>query len=665
MFTAGRYTPIRDGQSPSSGIFSSRSESAQSLNEYAATSNMHLNLAASSSRGQLQIDARTLSARERIEIEVSRHNVEQKSLVTQLNTKMINWCNKQALYDFLPFISISGMSFRESMFRSKISAISPTSAINQDHESEKTAKSDMTFTLPFMNAIWICCALQFLVGFNLSNPWRSGESHLFTADEGDPQTYLPHLPASMAVAAYAIGGPFGCLFGTILSNSKGRRGALLVSMWVFTLGGIVGGLATSGLWVIFSRLTLGVAAGMVICVNPVYLGELAPPTSRGYLGNVLQYAFAIGILASDLATVMLRGLETSQASDGQANSDIDEWRFLIAVNAVVSLCLLYSSSRLMESPRWLLAMNSLSIRARDALYSLRNLERPEVEVECEHYMRSAGWHEVFRAGMGVDYFCEQFSSASLPLSLSVVLLYCLQGLSGFTAVLCYSTVFINAAPHSPLFVDERGLAACISLAYLLSTPISLALLDHFSRRAMLIFSILGMLGSILYAISSSYQAPVIGVTSMVFFYGIGLGPVPALFIGEIFDPRYVIAAMQLGHFVYWCCMCTVMLAFPFLLEPDLLGWRACFYPSITALGMGLLWVLFCLRESRVCEDEISLGENLSSIHADHPMHHCDMKEIQVLHSIELMDIRRDHESDPPEGGSRKWSMESYEDNSHT
>ena len=75
-------------------------------------------------------------------------------------------------------------------------------------------------------------------------------------------------------------------------------------------------------------------------VIPIYLGELAPPTLRGTLGTMTQFALVSGILGSNLLAFPL-------ATAGG-------WRWMFAVTPVLALVELMCMPLIFESPRCVL-----------------------------------------------------------------------------------------------------------------------------------------------------------------------------------------------------------------------------------------------------------------------------------------------------------------------
>jgi SP family facilitated glucose transporter-like MFS transporter 3 len=208
-------------------------------------------------------------------------------------------------------------------------------------------------------------------------------SHAFTFNTGvmnppEPFVFPGHSTGqwSMAVAAFCVGGPFGSVLGGQWAASRGRRGALLIIMWLFILGGVLNAVAPSVNILSLSRGIIGLASGASSVVVPLYLGEMAPPNLRGVLGTMTQFALVIGIFAVDLV--------------GFVFANADQWRYMFALTAVFAVLQLALTPFLLESPRWLLGRNRNSAKARFIIKKLRGFRYDEeVETEVDHFIGAA------------------------------------------------------------------------------------------------------------------------------------------------------------------------------------------------------------------------------------------------------------------------------------
>jgi SP family facilitated glucose transporter-like MFS transporter 3 len=120
----------------------------------------------------------------------------------------------------------------------------------------------MTFHL--LMAVSIAIISQFLVGFNTS---------VLNAPAAVVFPGHSTLSWSLAVSAFAIGGPIGSIFGGLAANRYGRKGTIMINTLVFLMGGIMMTLAPSVVWLVFARFIIGLSSGIAMVVVPVYLGK--------------------------------------------------------------------------------------------------------------------------------------------------------------------------------------------------------------------------------------------------------------------------------------------------------------------------------------------------------------------------------------------------------
>lgn len=108
---------------------------------------------------------------------------------------------------------------------------------------------------------------------------------------------------SLVTSLFTVGGLLGSLSANLVMDRYGRKGASRFSAVFNTAGAAISGLAPSvapmalGRFAFYPisarrvstallpRFLVGVAAGIGICVGPIYLSEIAPPEIKGSLGN--------------------------------------------------------------------------------------------------------------------------------------------------------------------------------------------------------------------------------------------------------------------------------------------------------------------------------------------------------------------------------------------
>lgn len=486
--------------------------------------------------------------------------------------------SRRTYYEALPFTTVHGLQFKEHVLHKVLSHKSLAQAADEAGEdSALLADVDVDqviVTAPLAFAVLIAVISQFLVGYNTS---------LMNAPEA--VVFPGHTTAewSLAVSAFAIGGPGGAIIGGILANKKGRRGALLINAFIFLFGGLVLAGAPSILWLIPARFIIGLASGFASVLVPIYLGELAPPTLRGTLGTLTQFSLVIGILVSDLLAYPL--------------ATESGWRVLFAVTALLTCLQLLCSPFLLESPRWLLARNEKSHEARVIMKKLRGFrDAKEVEMEIEHMMMASKRAKTPHASAhSASALYDLFRDPSVRLLLvSCLVLQMSQQLCGINAVFYYSTMFFNGIISNPL--TGTILVATVNV---IATYVALKLMDTCGRRTLVLWSASGMLASCVLVTLALYKivpnvVALLGVMLFVFFFEIGLGPIPWLIVAEMFDQKYVATAMSVSCQVNWGCNFIIGIGFPFI--NAWLG-KASFVPFGVVLTLTLAFTYIYLPET--------------------------------------------------------------------
>lgn len=269
--------------------------------------------------------------------------------------------------------------------------------------------TEAAFSWPLNLAVLVAVLAQLLVGFNIG-VMNAPEKVVFPGHTT--------VSWSLAVAAFAAGGPFGANISGFVADKRGRRASILTSAILFLVGGILQSLAPNMNTIILARLLIGFASGFTSVVIPIYLGELAPPSLRGTLGTVTQFATVIGILVSNLLAFPL-------ATEGL-------WRILFGVNVVVAGTILFLSPWLLESPHWLLQQDPKSEKARSILGGLRNLSNQDtIETEVIHLLTATK----AQGGGGAVSLSDIFADPNYRLLMvSAIMYHAAQQLSGINAV---------------------------------------------------------------------------------------------------------------------------------------------------------------------------------------------------------------------------------------
>lgn len=468
---------------------------------------------------------------------------------------------RQELYSQVPFTAVFGLqksarsiseAFASYAAELDVSNQTGLSAAEKELRSSRASMiilDELEFdaqvvTTPLVFAIVVAAASQFLVGYNTG-----------VMNAPAKVVFPGHSTAlwSLAVAAFAVGGPFGAVVGGKMADQRGRRGALLIDTWTFLLGGCLQTFAPDMFTIILSRFIIGFASGYSSVLVPIYLGELAPPTLRGMLGTMTQFAMVIGILVANLMAFPF--------------ATEDQWRILFGITILVASAQLLCSPFLLESPRWLLNRDPKSLRARYIIKRLRGLRHDhEVEAEVGNFVIGAAAQHQEKIRQG-DVLQEMISHNKMRiLLLSSLVLQMAQQLCGINAVFYYSTSFFEGVIDNPLIGTTM-----VGAVNVLATYAALLLMDSCGRRSLILWSSGGMFFACVVIVLSllgvfSNILALVAVNVYVIFFEIGLGPIPWLIVAEMFEGKYVAVAMSICSQLNWACNFIIGLVFPYMNE---------------------------------------------------------------------------------------------------
>ena len=133
---------------------------------------------------------------------------------------------------------------------------------------EELEVDTVVITTPLMFALFMAGVSQFLVGYNTS-VMNSPSSVVF---EGHTTFQW-----SLAVAVFAVGGPFGAIAAGKIIDSRGRKSGMGIVIYLFLVGSLIQTFSMDMFYITVARFIVGFASGFSSVLVPIYLGELAPP----------------------------------------------------------------------------------------------------------------------------------------------------------------------------------------------------------------------------------------------------------------------------------------------------------------------------------------------------------------------------------------------------
>ncbi|XP_037496294.1 inositol transporter 4 isoform X1 [Jatropha curcas] len=290
------------------------------------------------------------------------------------------------------------------------------------------------------------------------------------------KTWLQETIVSMAVAGAII----GAAVGGYTNDKFGRKISILFSDVVFFVGALVMAAAPAPWVIIVGRLLVGLGVGTASVSSPLYISEASPAKIRGALvgsnGLLLTGAQFLSYLIN-LAFTKARGT----------------WRWMLGIAALPALIQFLLMLSLPESPRWLCRKSRVD-EARAVLEKI--FPSDEVEKEMDALASSVETEKDGAAAIGNG----MFSKVTAALRNTVVR----RGLyAGITVQVAQQFVGINTVMYyAPTIVQFAGFASnSVAMALALVTTglntfgtlISMAFVDRYGRRKLMMISMIGII----------------------------------------------------------------------------------------------------------------------------------------------------------------------------
>ncbi|OJJ44918.1 hypothetical protein ASPZODRAFT_153255 [Penicilliopsis zonata CBS 506.65] len=192
-----------------------------------------------------------------------------------------------------------------------------------------------------------------LFGFDISSMSAiiSTEAYLCYFNQGDTtfdslgnrQCAGPRSTVQGGITASMAGGScIGALVSGYLSDWLGRKRSIMVGSVIWCIGSIVICAAQNIPMLVVGRVVNGFSVGICSAQVPVYISELAPPTKRGRVVGLQQWAITWGIM------IMFYVSYACSYIQGPAS-----FRLPWALQMIPGILLFLGLTVLPESPRWL------------------------------------------------------------------------------------------------------------------------------------------------------------------------------------------------------------------------------------------------------------------------------------------------------------------------
>ncbi|KFA81230.1 hypothetical protein S40288_07881 [Stachybotrys chartarum IBT 40288] len=396
---------------------------------------------------------------------------------------------------------------------------------------------------------------------------------------------------SAIVSILSAGTFFGALLSPFLTDSVGRRPALMLSTWVFNLGVVLHTVATSIPLFLAGRFFAGLGVGLISAMVPLYQSETAPKWIRGFIVGAYQWAITIGLL---LAAIVNNATAR--------RNDTGSYRIPIAIQLAWSLILFGGMIILPETPRYLIKKDKMD-QAAKSLSRLRRLaaDHPAIQSELAEIKANHDFEMSLGDGSYLDCFrgpllkrqctgmalqgLQQLTGSFIILiivPLNVVKVYdYIDSQTGINFIFYYGTTYFQNSGISSGFTISM-ITSAINVA---STLPGMYFIDKWGRRPLLLWGAIGMCisqlivavcgtvstgqydnGEIFVRNMAGQRAAVAFVCIYIFFFASTWGPLAWVVTGEIFPLKIRAKALSITTATNWLLNWAIAYSTPYLVN---------------------------------------------------------------------------------------------------
>lgn len=374
----------------------------------------------------------------------------------------------------------------------------------------------------------------------------------------------------------------GLLIGPFLSSlvvgPLGKKKTLLVSVTPMLIAHLMCAFATSLNVFLVARFLMGLTTGAVWTVIPGYLSEISEPCNRGFLNSLMLSASSCGGLFTYLVGPFV---------------SIKWFSFINLIPSILFLVLLWGF--IPDSPYDLVIKNDVG-RAKDSLVKLKqnlDVQKYLLEIEVildESSKNHANWRDIFR---------NKGSSKALFIC-GVIMVF--NAFAGTLIVLGYTQTIFDMAGNS---MESSYSAILVGTVAFLGTIIGSQLVDRLGRRPIIITSsFIGCFAHLSLGLFFHFQQnlqafrwlPICSIICFMFGFNLGLGSLPYVVLGELFDPKTKNLASTICTTINYFLSFVITLAYPSLIES--VGIANTFILFAFMLMGCVLFCAFCLPETK-------------------------------------------------------------------
>ena len=278
----------------------------------------------------------------------------------------------------------------------------------------------------------------------------------------------------LAVSCLGWGVLGGTAVSGFFSDRFGRKKVLITTAVFFVVSALLSALTANFAIFVGARVLGGIAVGGAILIAPVYIAEISPPQLRGSMVSLNQLMIVLGISASFFSNYFL------------LNTGENNWRWMLAMDAVPAALYFFLLFFVPESPRWLFGQGQPE-RAREILIKACGADLAEDE------LRNIRQSFAERTpGVSLKGLISRRMSFVLFIALAIAFF---QQITGINAIFYYlPTIFTQAGGGTNAAFKQAVLVGLVNLGM---TFVAIRFVDRLGRKPLLAIGAAGMMISLL------------------------------------------------------------------------------------------------------------------------------------------------------------------------
>ncbi|EIW52197.1 general substrate transporter [Trametes versicolor FP-101664 SS1] len=366
--------------------------------------------------------------------------------------------------------------------------------------------------------------------------------------DGSPNTKKANDVSSNVVSVLQAGAFFGALGSAPISAALGRKWSLFSFTVIFAVGAVLQTVAggSRGLGYIYAgRVIAGIGIGAISAVAPAYVSECSPKEVRGRITGLFQIMVAVGVMISYFINL---GISLHMPTG------FGVWRIPFGFQLVPAGIMAFGLLTVKESPRWLASKGRIDTAITNLAY-MRKLHPDDERIRSEMAEIEAAIEEEREARKGLGLREAFLGKGNFIRFVIAVVIFLLQQWGGQNSVNYYApqifqSIGYSGTSNSLLASGIYGIVKVVATALFV-----FFLVDSLGRKLSLFISSVGM-GVLFFIIGALLKThpppahPADGATPppaskamaamlylYVCFYSMGWGPLPWVYVADIFPTR--------------------------------------------------------------------------------------------------------------------------------